>query len=270
MKLYELNNFLYETFKDYLLLEDYLKNGLEIEGEEEINKVLFSVSFNKNVAEYAIKNTFDAIITHHGIFGRSFIDFTGNYTKKIRDILKNNISLFSFHLPLDKHRTIGNNASLASTLNFEIIDEIDAGYICLNNNKLNIKEICSKIYDEIDKKIKLTLIKKCDFLINKNINHYMFSGFNVLLNNDDIPKKIAIISGGVSENSIKSAIINKCDLFITGELKLHISDLCFETGLNYIALGHYYSEIFGVLNLKDLIENKFNLNCEFLNDENLL
>lgn len=268
MKLKELNDFLITTFKDYLI-DDYLKNGLEIEGKEEINKILFGVSFNKQITHFAIKNNYDAIITHHGIFGKNFFDLTGILSLYIRKLIKNNISLFSFHLPLDKHKEIGNNISICKILNLEIIDELEVGYIGINKNSYTIKQICDLIYDNISTLIKLELIKKCDFTLNKNINHYIVSGFNLLLNNNKIPEKICVISGGASD-SVKLAYQKGCDLFITGEIKLYISDFCYATGINYLSLGHYYSEIFGIINLQNLISKEFNVETFFFNDENLL
>ncbi|MCX8059202.1 MAG: Nif3-like dinuclear metal center hexameric protein [Spirochaetes bacterium] len=268
MRLKELKNFFNEIFKDYII-DDYLKNGLEIEGKDNIKKILFGVSFNKKIAEFAIKNNFDAIITHHGLFGKSFFEITGIQSQKIKDIITKNISLFSFHLPLDKHREIGNNITIAKILDLENIDELNIGYCGINVKNYSIKTICDLIYEKIASLIDLKLIEKKDQQINKNLNHFKISGFNVLLNNEKIPEKIGIISGGSAEYA-KEAYEKGCDLYICGELKLHVSDFCYETGLNLISLGHYYSEIFGIINLKEITQNNFEVETYFYNDENIL
>ena len=194
MNLSALDNYLEDLFSDYSA-KDYCKNGLQIEGKEQVNNLAFAVSFNLQTARKTLELNADALITHHGVFGYSFFDFSGPSRLKSSLFIQNGISLFSFHLPLDMHREIGNNAVLHKIIGSEIIDSVESGYIGQNKNNLTLEEISLRYFEHL----KPSFYKKGRTIINPLWNHYSYNGFDLLKNNDKIPGRIAVISGAGSD-----------------------------------------------------------------------
>ena len=101
--------------------EDYCPNGLQIEGKEEINKIISGVSANLALIERAIDEKADAIFVHHGLFWKNDSQtIRGAKRRKIALLLENNINLFAYHLPLDAHPDVGNNVQLGKLLGINI------------------------------------------------------------------------------------------------------------------------------------------------------
>jgi len=106
-----------QTYLNADAFEDYCPNGLQIEGKEEINKIISGVSANLALIERAIDEKADAIFVHHGLFWKNDPQtISGAKRRKIALLLKNNINLFAYHLPLDAHPEVGNNAQLGQLL----------------------------------------------------------------------------------------------------------------------------------------------------------
>jgi dinuclear metal center YbgI/SA1388 family protein len=230
--------------------EDYCENGLQVEGKEQIEKILFAVSFNLHLVEKAIEQKADAIIVHHGIFDKGFFVLKGHKKKKIKMLLDHEISLFGIHLPMDAHPRLGHNALLLTAINAESIQPFEVGFTGENVKKHSLTRILEIFHERLHD----------GSLEEKEIKDGMFSffkrqGFTVLNNGPEIPGKIALISGAAS-NLYEKAVERGVDTFICGDIKEHIPALSQETGTNFINLGHYYSEKPGVLELmKHLREN---------------
>ncbi len=266
----ELELFLEKTFK-YNDYEDYCTNGLQVEGKNEIEKIMFGVSFNLPFLEKAIKEKVDAIIVHHGIFGKSLFSLRGIFKDKIKLLLDNGISLFGIHLPLDAHPEIGNNAQLFSYFDGEILEPFNVGFVGNNPNKLSITKILEMISISLLNKnpfFSETVLKKDDsntsVLFPKIINN-----FTCFLNGPKIPKKIGIVSGG-SSYSYENAINKGVDTFICGDNKEQIPAISYETKTNFINIGHYYSEKAGIMALKKLIDQKFDVQTKLVFIDNIV
>ncbi|MFA7195425.1 MAG: Nif3-like dinuclear metal center hexameric protein, partial [Candidatus Neomarinimicrobiota bacterium] len=120
----ELAEYLEKLFR-YEDYEDYCHNGMQIEGKESIRKIAFAVSYNLLSVQEALAREADALIVHHGIFGKDFFRLAGREKAKVKILLDADISLFGIHLPLDAHRELGNNAQLASCLAAEILEPFE-------------------------------------------------------------------------------------------------------------------------------------------------
>jgi dinuclear metal center YbgI/SA1388 family protein len=239
-------------------LNEYLKvrevsdssvNGLQVEGSPEIKKIAFSVSYSIDVAEKSIKNGADTIIVHHGILWQNLKPLTSIFKKRIEILLKNNINLFAYHLPLDIHPEIGNNISILKILGakkirtFAKYEEIDIGVIGRFKKE--------KSMDEIKKILKLE--------INKDIFSLEYGKRKI--------KTVGIITGG-GDKYFEEAIINNCELFITGERNETNFETAREYEVNFISLGHYKSEILGIKNLQEIIKNNFKVETLFIDTKN--
>ncbi|KLO24542.1 MULTISPECIES: Nif3-like dinuclear metal center hexameric protein [unclassified Marinitoga] len=217
---------------------DFCFNGIQIEGKYEVNKVAIGVSFNKEFLDEALKINADMLLVHHGIFGKGFFKIRGYLKNRISPLIKNNLTLMGYHLPLDAHPEYGNNVQIAKKLDLKILEPIDVGFICEYDSAVE--------FDVFEKKLK-NIFERDDLLIYKTKNYV---------------KKVAIISGGGSY--ALESLEGKVDTYITGEVKEHIRNISKEMGINYINAGHYSTETFGVKSIAKLLEKEFNLECIFI------
>jgi len=106
--------------------KDYAPNGLQIEGRAEVNKILCAVTASQTAIEAAIEQGADLLLVHHGYFwkGEAY-PITGMRGKRIKSLIQHDISLVGYHLPLDSHPTLGNNAAIADLLELENLEQLD-------------------------------------------------------------------------------------------------------------------------------------------------
>ena len=111
-------------------IKDYCPNGLQVEGSQTINKIVSGVSANLDFIELAIAEQADAIFVHHGIFWENESNvIVGSKKKKIELLLKNEINLFAYHLPLDDHPEVGNNVQLGRALGIKNMKPVDSSLL---------------------------------------------------------------------------------------------------------------------------------------------
>ncbi|WP_129408985.1 Nif3-like dinuclear metal center hexameric protein [Marinitoga lauensis] len=217
---------------------DFCFNGIQIEGKTEVSEVAVGVSFNKAFLNEAIKHNADMLFVHHGIFGKDFFKIRGYFKERVAPLIKKDITLMGYHLPLDAHPIYGNNAQILQKLELKILAPYDVGFIGEYNKELP--------FDEFKKKL-INVFKREDILIYQN---------------SDFVKRVAIISGGASYAFEK--LEGRVDTFITGEVKEHIRNIAEEMKINYINAGHYSTETFGVKAISTILEEKFDLETIFI------
>lgn len=243
MKLQKLLDQLDKIFEYRVFQEKYSFNGLQVEGKPEINKIAFCVDATTRTIQKAIDNKCDAIIVHHGIFWPSLNNISGLNKKKIKMLLDKDISLVGMHLPLDKHPEIGNNICLIKLIGGEVIKEIGmASFIGKFENKKDLE----KVVNLIDVSLK-TKSKVFDFSEGK-------------------VKKFGVCSGG-GASEIYSMLGEGIDMFITGELKYEIIDICREHKISLVESGHYATETLGIKALKEKLEKKFEVETIYIEDK---
>lgn len=226
--------------------DDYCINGLQVEGKAEIKKVICAVSVSQRLFSQAVKRNADLIIVHHGLFWRSdpspfFI--TGLLKNRLALLLKNDINLAGYHLPLDAHPKIGNNAQIMKRLNLTPIKPVDVGFL-------------GELKTETDRDGFINLVNA---KIDTEAQIFNFGRSKI--------RRVLVVSGGGSR-LYPMALENKVDVFISGEIKENVVRELEESGLNYINAGHYNTEKFGIQALCQQIANQFNLNCEFIDIPN--
>ena len=244
MNIYSLEKILSELY-NFATFEDYCKNGLQVEGSLEVEKVLLAVSFNQKVIEKAKEIKADTIIVHHGIFGKNYFSLIEKKKKRIASLLLNNINLIGIHLPMDAHPTLGHNAILSKLIGLDDIEKFEFGFIGKNKNKYSV----SMMAEIIDKYI----FNKTRFSNSAN--------FKMIGDNNRVPKLVTIISGS-SDNCLEGAIKSGSQLFISGMISEQTPAICEESSTGFLALGHYFTEIAGILALSEYLNGKYNLNCE--------
>ena len=244
----ELTQYL-DNFLEIDKFKDLCPNGLQVEGSASIEKVVCGVSACVELFEAAIHEKAQAVLVHHGLiwnFERPL--YKGGYKKRVELLLKNNLNLYGYHLPLDAHPHYGNNALIASLLKLENTNPFG------EYNGINIG-----FKGDFQNQNADTLFD----LVKENINpDALIFPFG--------PKKIdsvGIISGG-AQKEVKQAVLQGLDAYITGEVSEHIYHYAREEGIHFIAAGHHATEVFGVQALGKHISERFNLQVKFINIHN--
>jgi dinuclear metal center YbgI/SA1388 family protein len=254
----DLTGFLKDLYQ-YENFQDYCENGLQVEGKEKIETIVFGVSFNLLFLRQAIEKNADAIMVHHGIFQQGVFKLTGTLKQKVKMLLDHGISLYGIHLPMDSHLEIGHAALLLSSIGAGGIKPFDVGYWGENTKNHSLEKILEIFHNQLHPE---------DFVIHQESNSNLFSlstkyGFQVLVNGPGIPRKIVIMTGDAS-GFYEKAIEAGADTFFGGDIKERIPAISTETRTNFVNLGHYYSEKPGVIALQKLITGKFNVKTEYI------
>ncbi|MEW6620066.1 MAG: Nif3-like dinuclear metal center hexameric protein [bacterium] len=234
-----------ETELNIAQVKDEAINGLQVEGKKTIEKIACAVDASLETFYEAKKQNVDMIIVHHGLFWGTPQPLTGTLYKRLEVLFKNDISLYAVHLPLDLHPTLGNNAQLMNLFvhktsqPFGKYHEVPIGYLGNLKKGIDLLDVKQILEQRLN-----TICRLLDFGRQKI-------------------KTIAIVSGGGSD-MVKEAIEKEVDLFITGESKLFTYHLARESKINIIFAGHYATETLGVKALAEVLAQKFQIECPFI------
>lgn len=227
--------------------KDYGPNGLQVEGKAEVGKLVSGVTASLALIEAAIEAQADAILVHHGLFWRGHDGrVTGWLKARLEKLLAHQINLFAYHLPLDAHATLGNNAQLALRHGWTVtgrFGEQEIGFIGVPPAPTFAGELAQAIEGVL--------------------------GRAPLLVGDPARKvaRIAWCSGG-AQDYFEAALATGADIFVSGEISEQTVHLARETGMAYIAAGHHATERFGVMALGAQLAEKFGIACEFVDIDN--
>jgi dinuclear metal center YbgI/SA1388 family protein len=221
---------------EFLHLEDvpdpYCQNGLQVPGKSKIKKIALGTTASKNFLQMASDWQADAVIVHHGLFwGKGVRFLSPELTARLKILLESDISLFSYHLPLDAHPQVGNNAQIAKRLGLDNIQMLD---------------ICA--IGEFSKKISFVEFQtRCADIFGQDIN------FAEAFSSDDV-SRVGICSGGGSDcaEQCKKA---GADTFLVGELSEHRYHDFAEMPINFVACGHYATERFGIQAFGEVLQS---------------
>jgi len=236
-----------DTLLNSKSFDDYAPNGLQVQGKDEVKKIVTGVSATQAFIEAAIDMKADAILVHHGWFwDKEDPRIIGMKYKRLKFLMDNDISLLGYHLPLDAHPEFGNNAQLAKLLDIQIEDVMDKQGVG-NYGRLSEYTSLENLGERIEKTLKRkpTLISGGDHAI----------------------RKVAWCTGG-AQNWIHQAAESGVDAYISGEISEHTVHVAREMGLHYIAAGHHATERYGAMALGEHVAAKFGLLCEFVDIDN--
>jgi len=232
--------------------KDYAPNGLQVQGVDEILKVVTGVTACQALIDEAVRLNADALLVHHGYFwkGESQV-LTGIKYKRISTLIKNGINLFAYHLPLDAHPELGNNAQLVKML----------GLIkpqALQSN-LPLDESIGVIA-ELDEPVCVSKMKE---IVERAL------GREVLFEaaGKDMIQTVALCSGG-AQGYIEQAIESGADLYLTGEVSEQTIHLAREHGIHFIAAGHHATERYGAKAMAKYIEESLGIEAVFVDIDN--
>jgi dinuclear metal center YbgI/SA1388 family protein len=243
MENYQLLKILNELLKPEQY-KDYCPNGLQVEGDKNISKIITGVSLNEKLIDTAIDKKANAIIVHHGIFwNKDSYVITGIKKIRIEKLIKNNINLYAYHLPLDNHLSIGNNVELAKVLGIKVLSQ-DSVQNLIWLGELEQPVSLSEFAHRATKR-----------LLHKPL----------IMSHDDnkIIKKIAWCTGG-ADSFFSRAIELGVDAYISGEASEPVYSLAHESGVAYIAAGHYATERYGVMALGEYLAKSYGVSTEYI------
>ncbi|MGN7611117.1 Nif3-like dinuclear metal center hexameric protein [Magnetococcales bacterium HHB-1] len=229
---------------------DYCPNGVQVRGERPIRRVAGGVSACMALFEEALTWQADLILVHHGFFwkGDSKV-IEGNLKKRLAFLLKHEITLMAYHLPLDAHPKWGNNKQIFKKLG--LINEKPFG-----------------VYQGKTIGFQGSYAGGRDFNAVKSDMQNLFGGQMLALPfGPERVERVAICSGAAPE-LIREAKACGADLYLTGEATEHVYHFAREEGIHFIAAGHHRTETWGVRALLDVLKNEFALKTRFINIEN--
>jgi len=253
----DLIKFIYQTIgKDLLekaLLKDELANGVQVKGNETVDKIALGVSLNEDFLQEAVTAKAQFCIFHHGFDTRVWKSRYPSYSqKRFQIIFKNNLTIMGFHYGLDAHPRIGNNATIIKKLGAKIKDTLfeEWGYTATFSTPQDINK----------------LSKKCAELFQHDV-------FTVLSGPKKV-KTIGVVSGGAKPDAVSLAEMEAkgVQLFICGEPSESVPHKMKESNINYFAAGHYATEVFGIQELGKMIKSHFKnkLEVEFIDIPNTI
>ncbi|MEH8020561.1 Nif3-like dinuclear metal center hexameric protein [Rheinheimera metallidurans] len=231
-------------------IRDYCPNGLQVEGKVEIRRIITGVTASQALLEAAISANADAILVHHGYFWKDeAAQITGIKKKRLQALLANDINLLAYHLPLDAHKTLGNNAQLGALLGVEGITAVagvePAGVLMQGQFKQSTPLLALKQ--------QLQQLLGRDVLVSD-------AGIGAVTT-------LAWCTGG-GQGYIEQAASAGAQLFISGEVSEKTIHLSRELGIHFIAAGHHATERYGVKALGEYIAQQFDVDVEFIDIDN--
>ncbi|MBV8658659.1 MAG: Nif3-like dinuclear metal center hexameric protein [Burkholderiales bacterium] len=223
--------------------KDYAPNGVQIEGRATITRIVCGVSASEALIDAAIEQHADAILVHHGYFWRGEDPrLVGAKRRRIAKLLAHNISLLAYHLPLDAHPTLGNNAQLGLRLGLEAegrFGEQELGW----SGHLAAEMPLSALGQHIAAQL----------------------GREPLLLGDPAKtiRRVGWCTGG-AQGYFPDAIAAGCDAYLTGEVSEQHYHMAMESGVAFIAAGHHATERYGVQALAAHLAEHFGLTQHYV------
>ncbi len=228
---------------------DYCPNGLQVEGRTTIARVVSGVTASLALLEAARDWQADAILVHHGYFWRGEdMRVIGQKQRRLKLLLAHDINLFGYHLPLDSHPELGNNAQLAKRLDFEAtgrFGENDIGWIgrC---HASSVKTAADLV-----------------MLIEKRLGR-----MPLLIGDPQQPVGKVAWCTGAAQGMLGEAIDAGASVYISGEISEPTVHLARETGTLYLAAGHHATERYGIQALGEHVAAHFGIEHRFIDIDN--
>ena len=249
MQLTELCNYC----DDYLKISefnDYCPNGLQVESNSEVEHIVTGVTASLDLIDAAIDIGADTLLVHHGYFWKGESQpIAGFKGRRIARLIRNNINLLAYHLPLDAHPEVGNNAQLARVMGWNI--EGSFGSVGIHDIVFHGSLEAPLSLDEL----------------NHSISEKLSSQPLSISAGDKAIKSLAWCTGA-AQSYIEEAADRGIDAFISGEVSEHTFHFAREAGIHYIAAGHHATERYGVQALGSLLAERFQIQQAFIDIPN--
>jgi len=230
--------------------QDYAPNGLQVEGKANIHRICTAVTASHDVIQNACKQKADALLVHHGYFWKGEDPtLCGMKRARVAHLLKHDLNLFAYHLPIDCHNVVGNNACIAKKLELTQLKTYAAGK---TPDLLWTGEL-AKACDVNEFTIKLTTA---------------FDRAPQCILGSDKPIKSIAFCSGAAQDFIEEAASLGVDAYISGEVSERTYYQAKELGVHYFACGHHATERDGIHALGMHLAEHFGLEHTFIDSDN--
>ena len=233
---------------DITRFRDYCPNGLQVEGKNQIGLIISGVTASIALLEAAIASGADAVIVHHGYFWRGEdARVVGQLKRRLHLLLEHDVNLFAYHLPLDSHAVIGNNAQLGKLLGFQFSSRFgDQEIGWLGDIQSSVKTV-----GELARLIETKLGRA-----------------PMLVGDPQQPVRKVAWCTGAAQTLFAEGIAMGADVYISGEISEQTVHLSRESGIPYLACGHHATERYGVQALGEHVAQHFGIRHQFIDIPN--
>ncbi len=226
--------------------QDYCPNGLQVEGRAEVGRIISGVTASQALIDTAVAEQADLLLVHHGWFWKGEAQpVVGMKRRRLLPLLTNDISLVAYHLPLDGHGELGNNAQLAKRLDLVIDERFGPG----PDGGIAFAGRCQEPESVAGLAEHLTTILGRPPVVISGGEHPI--------------RRIGWCSGG-AQGYLQQAAELGLDAFISGELSEPTVHIARELGIHYFAAGHHATERYGVQALGEHLAQRFGLQHRFI------
>jgi dinuclear metal center YbgI/SA1388 family protein len=223
-------------------IQDYCPNGLQVEGNPQVSRIVTGVTASQALLDAAVEAGADLVLVHHGYFWKGENPcITGMKQRRLKTLLKHDLSLLAYHLPLDLHPEVGNNVQLARQLDITVEGPLDpanprvVGLVGSLAEPMSARDFARKVSDVMGRE-------------------------PLLIEGDEVIRRVGWCTGG-GQGYIDQAIAAGVDLYLSGEASE-------QTFHSFIAAGHHATERYGVQALGDYLARRFALEHLFIDCPN--
>jgi len=239
-----------EFCDDYLRVgdfNDYCPNGLQVEANPRVEHIVCGVTACQALIEAAIDAGADTLLVHHGYFWKGEAQpITGVKGRRIASLIRNNINLLAYHLPLDAHAEIGNNVQLAAQMDWQIEHRFGEQELIIEGRLLRPQSL-AQLAAEIETRLDTRAL--------------------AISAGEHEVRRLAWCTGA-AQDFIAAAAERGVDAFISGEVSEPTFHLAREMGVHYIGAGHHATERYGVQALGAEIARRFDIRQQFIDIPN--
>lgn len=227
---------------------DYAPNGLQVEGKEDISRIITGVTASQALLDEAVRRKADAVLVHHGWFWKGESPcLTGIRRKRAKTVLEADLNLIAYHLPLDAHPVLGNNAQLAGKLGLTPEGrwgEYELGWSgTIATGAMTAAQFAERVEKVLGRK-------------------------PLLAGNPERRISRVCWCSGAAQREFEEAIAQGADLYLSGEISEPTYHLARESGVPYLACGHHATERFGIQALGHWIEENCGIEVQYVEVEN--
>jgi dinuclear metal center YbgI/SA1388 family protein len=238
------------TYLDQLLeigkFSDYSPNGLQVEGRAEVKLLVTGVTASQALLDAAAALSADALLVHHGWFWRGEDGrVTGHRRTRLATLLRHDINLFAYHLPLDAHAQFGNNVQLGRLLGWRPDTQCGAAGACwlATVDATTAGALRDRVAERLER-------------------------VPQLIGESSRPVRRIAWCTGAAQGYFEQAIAAGADLYLSGEISEPTVHLARESGVAYLAAGHHATERYGVRALGHHLKERFGLDCRYIDIDN--
>ena len=233
---------------------DYCPNGLQVEGKSSIKHIIAGVTASEALILKAIEHRADAILVHHGWFWKGEDPrVRGQKKKRLAALLAHEINLIAYHLPLDAHPVLGNNAQLAKKIG--LIPRLTTEGRPCTAGPGNLIWLGSAPG--------VTRLSELNDKIAKQLGRPPLS-----IGDEDMPVSQVAWCTGAAQGMLQDAIDAGADVYISGEISEPTVHLARESGVAYISAGHHATERYGIQALGNEVQRQLGISVEFIDLDN--